>query len=346
MTADGLTGRVAWLLDRTAVLCLGVGVGIAIGLAFAASLQSPAPASNPSGIAASTRPQGSETRPQGSETRPQGSETLPNGLANPTESLTGTALSLPLTSTQECALRYAPSLTRAVTEGRPVRIAVLGDSFGEGLWSALYNQLPAKAGYDVLRYSQQSTGFTRYTSLNLEEKLAEQLADGPVDIAVISFGANDTQGIYANGHGAALLTPAWQAEIGARISRYVTRLRTQGAQVYWVGLPVMRAARYNADIEGLNAFYAGLMTRLDVPFVETRSRSVDGSGNYAAYLPDPVTGAPRLMRANDGVHMSMGGYKHLTALLAIRIVDHVAAARRDAAKANPAISKAAPGAAT
>lgn len=298
MTADAVTGKMGFLLDRTVVLFLGVAVGIAIGLAFASGFSAPAvPAAS-----AALLPAGVATRPL-----------------------------LAIVGTQECALRYAPSLTSAVTEGRPIRIAVLGDSFGEGIWSALFNQLPKKAGFDVVRYSQLSTGFTRYASLNLEDRLAEQLGQGPIDIAVISFGANDTQGVYANGHGASLLSPAWQAEIGARITRYVTRLRRQGAQVYWVGLPEMRAARFNDDIQGLNAFYARLMARLDVPFIETRSRSVDASGAYAAYLPDPVTGAPRPMRANDGVHMTFGGYKHLTEPLVARIIGHVAAARRDAA---------------
>jgi hypothetical protein len=312
MTTDGGTGKAWWLLDRTAVLFLGVAVGIAIGLAFAPGLQGPATASRP-----------------------------PANPAAPALTTSGTALAMPLTSTQECAVRYAPALTRALTAGRPVRIAVLGDSFGDGLWSALYNQLPQKAGFEVLRYSQQSTGFTRYASLNLEDRLAERLAEGPIDIAVISFGANDTQGVYANGHGAALLTPAWQAEIGARITRYVARLREQGAQVYWVGLPVMRDPRYNGDIEGLNGFYAGLMAKLDVPFIETRSRSVDAAGAYAAYLPDPATGAPRLIRANDGVHMSMGGYKRLTAPLADRIIAHVEAARREIARTSAPVLAAA-----
>jgi hypothetical protein len=308
MTTDGGTGKAWWLLDRTAVLFLGVGVGIAIGMAFAPALQGLATAPQPAPTPASTPPKG---------------------------------LALPLTSTQECAVRYAPALTRALTQGRPVRIAVLGDSFGDGLWSSLYNQLPQKAGFEVLRYSQQSTGFTRYASLNLEDRLAERLAEGPIDIAVISFGANDTQGIYANGHGAALLTPAWQAEVGARITRYVARLREQGAQVYWVGLPVMRDPRYNGDVAGLNGFYAGLMAKLDVPFIETRSRSVDAAGAYAAYLPDPATGAPRLIRANDGVHMTYGGYKRLTAPLADRIIAHVEAARREIARTSAPILAAA-----
>ena len=311
MTADAVMGKLRFFLDRTAVLFLGVAVGIAIGLAFAPGLIATPPPVEPATKPAPPPP-------------------------NPAATGTSAVPILPIAGTQECAVRFAPSLTRAVTEARPVRIGVLGDSFGEGIWSALYNQLPKKAGYEVLRYSQQSTGFTRYASLNLEDRLTEQLGQGPIDIAVISFGANDTQGVYANGHGAALLSPAWQAEIGARITRYVTRLRREGAQVYWVGLPEMREGRYNGDIQGLNAFYAGLMAQLDVPFIETRSRSVDARGAYAAYLPDPATGAPRLMRANDGIHMTFGGYKHLTEPLVARIIDHVAAARRDAAKANPA----------
>ena len=311
MTADGDTGKAWWLLDRTALLFLGVAVGIAIGLAFARDLQALGDTGPPAATSTGL---------------------LPEAPGAPMSPAVGTPLAMPLTSTQECAVRYAPSLTRALTEGRPIRVGVMGDSFGEGIWSALYNQLPKKAGFDVLRHSQQSTGFTRYASLNLEDRLAEQLAEGPIDIAVISFGANDVQGVYANGRGAALLTPAWQAEIGARITRYVTRLREQGAQVYWIGLPIMREARYNSDIEGLNIFYADLMAKLDVPFIETRSRSVDTAGAYATYLPDPVTGAPKLMRANDGVHMSMGGYKRLTAPFADRIVAHVEAARRAVAQ--------------
>ena len=44
--------------------------------------------------------------------------------------------------------------------------------------------------------SERSTGFTRYRSLNLLDDIRAKLDRQPVDIAIISFGANDTQGIF------------------------------------------------------------------------------------------------------------------------------------------------------
>jgi hypothetical protein len=220
-------------------------------------------------------------------------------------------------------------LATVAAEGR-VRIGVFGDSFGDGVWAALYHQLHDPKAFQVIKFSRQSTGFTRYASLNLEDHVREQLSGQPIDIAVISFGANDTQGVMHKGHYAALLSPEWKAEIGARIERYVAILKAQGAVVYWVGLPVMRKASFDADISGMNAFFAEQMTRLGVPFIDTRPMSVDENGQYAAYLPDPKTHVPRLARANDGIHMSMGGYERLTAGLAVRIRQYVAGARKQA----------------
>jgi len=139
-----------------------------------------------------------------------------------------------------------------------------------------------------------------------------------VDVAVISFGANDTQGIYVNGKVAPLLSARWKAEIATRITRYVKALQAQGASVVWVGLPVMRDPKYDAQVQGLNAFYAGLMAELDVPFIDTRSAAADEQGRYASHLPGK-DGVPWLVRAGDGIHMSMKGYRLLTDSLATRL---------------------------
>jgi hypothetical protein len=227
---------------------------------------------------------------------------------------------------------FQPRLLEAVAAGGKVRIGVFGDSFGDGVWAALYHQLPARDQFQVIKFSQQSTGFTRYASLNLEDHVSEQLATQPVDIAVISFGANDTQGVMHKGKFAPLLSSAWKDEIGARIDRYIGLLRKQGAIVYWVGLPVMKKPSFDADISGMNAFFADRMKRIDVPFINTRPMSVDGEGHYAAYLPEPGGQTPKLIRANDGIHMSMGGYQRLTGGLAERIKRYVTEARAHAAR--------------
>ena len=91
--------------------------------------------------------------------------------------------------------RPAPRLACAVAEGRPIQIGVFGDSFGEGVWAGLYNILRSDPGFEVRQFSERSTGFTRYRSLNILDDIRAKLDRQPVDIAILSFGANDTQGI-------------------------------------------------------------------------------------------------------------------------------------------------------
>lgn len=282
------------LSDRTAVLFLGVGAGVAIGYAFAGDI------ATVTGAGAS----------------------VPAVHAAP---VADTGSKLP-----EYAHPFQQRLLATVAAQGRVRIGVFGDSFGDGVWAALYHQLHDPKSFQVIKFSQQSTGFTRYASLNLEEHVKQQLEGQPIDVAVISFGANDTQGVMHAGRYAALLSPEWKAEIGARIERYVGLLRAQGAVVYWVGLPVMRKPSFDVDISGMNAFFAEKMAKLGVGFIDTRPFSVDEKGQYAAYLPDPQTHVPRLARANDGIHMSMHGYEMLTGGLAQRIRDYVEGARKQA----------------
>jgi hypothetical protein len=274
------------LIDRTAVLFCGVAAGVAVGLAFAPQMSAWMAEGPPVTVAAAAPAQA------------VGADGLPQAVA--------------------AAADVPPGLSRAVAEKRAFRIGVFGDSFGDGLWAALYSQLPRREAFQVLRHSEQATGFTRYAQNNLEDRLAGILAEGPVDVAVISFGANDTQGIYVNGKVAPLLSARWKAEIAARITRYVKALQAQGASVVWVGLPVMRDPKYDAQVQGLNAFYAGLMAELNVPFIDTRSAAADEQGRYASHLPGK-DGVPWLVRAGDGIHMSMKGYRLLTDSLATRL---------------------------
>lgn len=305
-----------FLFDRTAVLFLGVAAGVAIGYAFGVRQQVEVP------VEIGAAPEPGMVAPAGAP--------LPDG--KPVPAVPG-ALPEPPAVAENRPIQ--PGIVNAIAAGRPVRVGVFGDSFGDGIWSALYNQLSRKAGYQVIKYSQQATGFTRYRTLNLEEHDRGRLAKAPVDVAVISFGANDMMGVADGGHVYALLTPNWKAAIARRVSAYVQMLRDQGAIVYWVGLPKMRETAYDADVVRMNAFYRDLMGRLGVAFIETAPYSVDADGRYAAYLPDPTTGKPMLMRANDGIHMSMNGYIRITRGLAGRIKSYVGQARGQAGEAAP-----------
>jgi hypothetical protein len=228
-----------------------------------------------------------------------------------------------------------PRLAAAVAQHRPIEIGVFGDSFGDGIWAGLYNRLRGDHRFEVRQYSERSTGFTRYRSLNLLDDIRAKLDRQPVDIAVVSFGANDTQGIFDQGHGNVYMSEGWQRIVTERVSAVVQLLRDRGAAVYWVGLPKMRDPHFDSDIQAMNRFYADRMAALDVPFVETLPMSVDADGNYEPYLPAERGGERQLFRTNDGIHMTIAGYVYAVRGLSDRIRNSVAQAQPQA-EAHPA----------
>ena len=108
-------------------------------------------------------------------------------------------------------------MVETIKGGGRVRVGVFGDSFGDGVYSALYRLLPAKAGFQVDKYSQQSTGFTRYRRLDLEQHDDQQIDGQALDVAVIAFGANDAQGVCDGGHCGALLSKVGLKVISAPV---------------------------------------------------------------------------------------------------------------------------------
>jgi hypothetical protein len=298
----GFVGRGAFVLDRTSVLFIGMAVGVTIGLAYAAGHV----------VSASTSP----TAQIVSHAGRGASATSASSLAAPAS---------------DCAAPFSPRLLKTIASGQPISVGVFGDSFGEGIWAALYWTLPKTEHYQVFKFAERSTGFTRYQQLNLEDKAAQDLSTQPIDIAVISFGANDTQGIVDGGHVYPLLSPGWKQAYGRRVARFVAVLRSEGAMVYWVGLPKMRNPDFDGQIQAMNEFYAGQMAALDVPFMPTEALSVDQGGEFNTYLYDPKEHKDVLMRANDGIHMSIPGYERITGPLVDRIKAYVARSRELAA---------------
>jgi len=294
------------VLDRTAVLFVGVALGVMIGLAFAS--HAPAPPRDAPAVAAASAAAPAAQAPVIQVTETRGAD---------------------------CAVPFQARMLQNLAHGGQVNVAVFGDSFGDGVWAALYRRLPKSDHYNVVKFSQEATGLTRYDLATLEDRTTAQLASQPVDVAVIDFGANDMRGIVQDGHVYQLFTPAWRTAYGQRIDRLVALLRSRGAVVYWVGLPKMRDAAYDQDVAQINAFLSEHMAGLGVPFIDTQPLSVDQTGSFNAYLPAPGGTEPRLMRANDGIHMTMAGYELITAPLVDRIQAYVAQSKKAAAALSP-----------
>jgi len=212
-------------------------------------------------------------------------------------------------------------LRERMARGR-LRIGVFGDSMAEGLWTALYRDLKDEPGVTVTRFSEVSTGLSRYDYVDIQAKTRGQLDAEPVDVAVVLFGTNDAQGISLDGVIHPFGSEGWKAAYAKRVTDLVTLLRDRDVAVYWVGLPHMKRESFDDKMGVINAVVAERMRALGVPYLETTGITADADGAYAPYLPD-ASGRKVLMRANDGVHMSMAGYLRIGKPVADRL-------RRDA----------------
>lgn len=213
----------------------------------------------------------------------------------------------------------------------PLRIGVFGDSMADGLYTGLYRDLQHTPNVTVTKFSQVSTGLSRYDYVDIQAKTRGQLDAQPVDVAVILFGTNDAQGIELDGQVHAFGTEGWKTAYARRITDLVTLLRSRDVAVYWVGLPRMKRESFDGRMALINGVVSERMRALGVPWIETTALTSNGEGGYEAYLPNGE-GKRTLMRANDGIHMSMAGYLRMSAPVAERLKRD---AGLDAAAARP-----------
>ena len=212
----------------------------------------------------------------------------------------------------------APTPLSARLAQGPLRIGVFGDSMADGLYAGLYRDLRDQPRVTVTKFSEVSTGLSRYDYVDIQAKTERQIAETPIDVAVILFGANDAQGISLDGTIHDFGTEGWKAAYGRRIDDLVAMLRSRDVAVYWVGLPRMKSARFDGRMRLINGVVEARMRALGVPYLETVDLTSNEEGGYEAYLPNKA-GRRTLMRANDGIHMSMAGYLRISAPVAERL---------------------------
>ncbi len=245
--------------------------------------------------------------------RAAASAPLPSSVAAPAAAAAAT---VPVPATT----RVVP-LSARLAEG-PLRIGVFGDSMADGLYAGLYRELQDEPNLKVSKFSQVSTGLTRYDYVNIHARTQAQLDEHPLDVAVLLFGTNDAQGIETGDDIHRFGTDGWKAAYGRRIDDLVALLRGRGIAVYWVGLPRMKRDSFDEQMMLINGVVEARMRALGVPYIQTVGLTSNGDGDYEAYLPT-AGGRRVLMRAGDGIHMSMAGYLRMSAPVAAMI-------RRDA----------------
>ena len=206
--------------------------------------------------------------------------------------------------------RFSRGYITPFPEGDRYRLVVFGDSLGDGIWSGLYRAFKPDANVDVIKKSRVSTGFVRVDYYDWNSQLKNILGAETVHIAVIMFGANDMQSIRGKRRYHRIGTEGWREIYGKRIDTFIKSLKGSRAAIYWVGLPIMRSKTHNQNMQVMNEIFREKAFLNGVKFIDTFNGFADQFGRYSAYGPD-LSGQIRKLRARDGVHFTMRGYRKL-----------------------------------
>lgn len=198
-------------------------------------------------------------------------------------------------------------------ERRPVHIAVLGDSLGEGLWASLYRKYYRSRAVKVFNLAKASTGFnvTPY-----EESLLALAERQRIDLLIVQTGANDRQRVVSlDGEEKAIFgTERWHQIYGQRLSYFLAVTQQRKIPVLWVGMPIMRDAPYDHGMRVISRMHQGYAERHGAQFLDIAAFTADAEGAYAEFLVQ-TDGRRRRLRHEDGVHSWEFGYDRLAAFV-------------------------------
>ena len=159
----------------------------------------------------------------------------------------------------------------------------------------------------VLHKSKESSGLVR-TDFYDWPKTAQGIANGPrkPDVAVMMLGSNDHQPLEDGAQAVEPFSPRWRELYTARVDAVIRAFKEKNIPLVWVGLPMMKAERFSADMGQINEIYRASAASAGVPFIDIWDIFADDHGQYSAFGPD-VNGQNVKLRAADGVHFTSAG---------------------------------------
>ena len=203
-------------------------------------------------------------------------------------------------------------LLRTPTAAEPLRLWIGGDSMSAAFGPALA-RVASETGLIAAAYDAElSSGLTRPDFFDWPLHLAEVASARQPEIFVIFLGANDAQAIRtSDGSIFQPESPGWISEYRARVRQAMTTLDAPGRIVVWVGLPIMATEGFSRRMAIQNDIYREETEgRERARYVDAWSLFADGSGDYAAFLPND-DGDLEGVRMQDGVHLSKEGADRL-----------------------------------
>lgn len=246
------------------------------------------------------------------------STTSPHGVTTTTPTTTTTLLAPGVEATapregrtpSHCPLTLAGAPANSASEVNllPRRCTVLeiGDSLGNDLGWGLQRQLSGYPWLHLVQADKSSSGLANSWFYSWPAHLATFLHQYHPNILIVFLGGNDQQNYYVKGVYETVGSASWRATYRHYVRQIADLARASGAQVLWVGLPVMQPPYYSQGAAMLNSLYASALLHVSgTSYVPTWNLFATSSGAYRDSAV--VNGASQQLRAPDGIHFSQVG---------------------------------------
>lgn len=127
-------------------------------------------------------------------------------------------------------------------------IAAIGDSMMKAVGRAVRRQYGAR-NISTEVFTSIGSGLARMDLLDWHAEAATLMATHRPSLVFVMLGANDNQAMQIGGSILAFGSAEWNSEYGRRAGKLMDTLLDGGAKrVIWIGLPVMRERKLDADV--------------------------------------------------------------------------------------------------
>jgi hypothetical protein len=210
------------------------------------------------------------------------------------------------------------------------KVLLIGDSLMAGIGPALKNALATQKHIASHLIAKIGTGLARPDRYNWSEALRDELKDHQYKMVIVLLGTNDTQNIKVGKKGLRFGGPTWHSTYAARVHELMSTSCNASAEVYWLGLPLMRDREFNQKASHLNTVIKSIARSHKCVRYVALSDQGERSAQYTAYVSEGTRQIK--VRAPDGIHYTPAGAKLMSELLMPKILNSadILALKRDA----------------
>lgn len=198
------------------------------------------------------------------------------------------------------------------------RILVIGDALAGGLGAGLSRMAEPEPRFEIVNRFQETSGIARPEVYDWAKSLPKIMEGKDFKAVVVLLGANDRQAIREGDFRLVFNTPEWTAAYETKIDELLDVLNGAGVKVFWVSIPPMGDAKYDADMQILAALQKQEVQSKGQIYVDLRGAFLGPDGNYTDKGPDD-TGEVRKLRSRDGVTFFKQGNNRFGQLLLAEI---------------------------